>query len=93
MRNTLLFLRKSFPTLLRSIATAGGEAGILDDPERLQVAGNVGSSRVGGLHVVLKPVPHSVVHDGMHKVDKSGLAPDHGGEAVVVVADHNKLVR
>lgn len=65
-----------------SVATGGGEAGVLEEPGLLHVASNVARSSLQELHIVLPFDHHDIVHYVMDKVNDSGVGYEHDGEGV-----------
>lgn len=63
----------------------------MNQDDCIHVAGSVRRSSPEELQAVLQLKRHGAVHDTMIEVDKSGLAPEHDGEGIIVVSELNKL--
>lgn len=64
---------------------------VLHEPGLLSVAGNVGRSSLRKLPAVLQLERRRIVHDTMDEICKSSVAPEHGGNKVVVAAEHSSI--
>lgn len=76
---------------IAGVATAHGEVDVLVESGLHHVAGNVGCSSQHEEYVVQQSKHQGIVYYAVYEVDELGVAPEHGGEGVVVAAVHNNL--
>lgn len=85
----VVFFKKKL--CVAGVATARGEACILDEPGRLHVTGNAGRSSLKELHVIFQLEGHGIVLYAEDNVDEYGAAPEHCREGVAETAEQNNL--
>lgn len=75
------------------VATERGDAGVLDERERLHITSNLRYLILEELHGVHQVEHYSIVHDAMEEVNESRLTPEHCKEGVAVEAEKSGLLR